>query len=102
MGWSGYLTRRQFRAWREWTAEDLNEPSKADYYAMQIAAEVRRVLSKKPGGIKLADFKLVFKPKKPKPPTPQETETAVKLSKAIWMVRSGAVKGDNRGRRKRS
>lgn len=35
-----------------------SEPSRSDYYAMQIAMEVRRVLSKHPNRIKLKHFKL--------------------------------------------
>lgn len=58
-------TQRQFRTWIAWLDAQWNEPSLSDYYAMQIAAEVRRVLSKKPNDIKLDDFKMKFK--KPKP-----------------------------------
>lgn len=39
------------------------EPSRSDYYAMQIAMEVRRVLSKHPNQIKLSHFKLKFEDK---------------------------------------
>lgn len=36
------------------------EPNRTDHYLMQIAMEVRRVLSKHPGRIKLSHFKLKF------------------------------------------
>ena len=58
-------TERQFRTWIEWLDSQWNEPSLTDHYLMQIATEVRRVLSKNPNDIKLDDFKIEFsKPKR--------------------------------------
>ena len=51
---------------------------------MQIAAEVRRVLSKNPGSIKIEHFRLKFGEKSA--PTPKMTvEEAAAISKARWL-----------------
>jgi len=39
---------------------EWNAPSRSDYYLMQIACEVRRVLRKNPESIKLDSFKIPF------------------------------------------
>lgn len=43
-----------------WFNQQYDEPSRSDYYLMQIAQEVRRVLSKNPSRVRLLDFKLPF------------------------------------------
>lgn len=60
MGWSGPVTNRQFNTWTFWLGEQWNLPSRTDNYLMQIACEVRRVLSRRPRSIKMKDFKLEF------------------------------------------
>ena len=37
MGWSGPMTDRQYNAWLNWLDADMNNPSRADYYAMMVA-----------------------------------------------------------------
>lgn len=37
MGWPGPMTERQFVTWIEWLNQDLNRPSRADWYALKIA-----------------------------------------------------------------
>ncbi len=41
MGWDGPLTHRQFKAWRRFLGDQMNEPNRSDYYAMAVASEVR-------------------------------------------------------------
>jgi ribosomal protein S19E (S16A) len=53
-------------AYHEWLQRDINEPSRSDWYLMGIAAEVRRVLAKNPGGIQPSQFRLKFTTKKGK------------------------------------
>ena len=60
MDWPGPVTHRQYAAWTEWDAIEESRPSRADWYAMQTACEVRRVLAKRPGSIKLEHFRLRF------------------------------------------
>ena len=62
-------TETQLKAWLVWIAkkreQDLAEPTPTQWYLMQIAAEVARVLSKNPRAIKTESFKIKFtKPKK--------------------------------------
>lgn len=61
--------------------EELDTPNRSDYYLMQIAQEVKRVLSKKPGKVKLKDFLILFNKPKKKPLTLEE-KTAE--SKSFW------------------
>lgn len=75
-------THREYLAWMDWLNEEWERPSRSDNYLMQIAAEVRRVLSKKPNSIKLRDFLLKFKKQKPKELTLEE---ATKQSKRRWL-----------------
>lgn len=37
MGWPGPMTERQFITWQAWLREEYNNPSRADYYAMEVA-----------------------------------------------------------------
>ncbi|MHC4687246.1 MAG: hypothetical protein ACYTEW_23490, partial [Planctomycetota bacterium] len=56
--------------------EQWNRPSRSDQYLMQIAQEVRRVLSKDPEAIKLDHFKIRFELVEKKP-TPKLTRSQV-------------------------
>lgn len=60
MGWDGSLTHRQFLMWQDYLTNQLNVPSKDNYYQMQIATEIRRGNVKKPDAVKLSQFKIVF------------------------------------------
>lgn len=60
MGWPGPLTHRQFEAWWAWRFLDVNMPDRADFYQMQTACEVRRVLQKDPAAVRLDHFLLNF------------------------------------------
>ena len=44
-----------------WLQEQWNEPSRTDWYLMQVACEIVRGRVKKPRSIGLKDFKLPFK-----------------------------------------
>lgn len=58
MGWPGPMTHRQFLVWQVWLRLEWDKPSRSDAYAMQVAAEVRRVLHNKPRTVQLKDFVL--------------------------------------------
>lgn len=64
LGWNGPLTHRQFVLWNLWLDEQLNIPTRDNYYQMQVACETRRMFSKNPQGIKIDHFKLKFKREK--------------------------------------
>lgn len=49
-------THREANIWEWWFQQEVYLPERNDYYLMQIAQEVKRVLSKKPGDIKLEQF----------------------------------------------
>jgi hypothetical protein len=77
------MTHREFLTWQAWFAEQWSVPSREDYYLAQIACEVRRVLSRKPGKVLLKDFVLQFGEGKAKPP-PMTREQAAEAAKARW------------------
>ena len=60
---------------------------------MQIACEVRRVLSKNPNRIQPGQFKLKFGTSKPKKLSVKE---ATKLAKAKWLSAVGYITGKNK------
>lgn len=77
-------TRRELRLWLVWLRRQWDRPDRHDWYLMQLACEVRRVLSKKPASIKVQDFKLRFGTEKTKS-KPRTREEAAALSKAKWL-----------------
>jgi hypothetical protein len=92
-------TYRQYLVWMAWLDDQWNHPSREDTYLMQIACEVRRVLSKNPNQVKVGDFKLEFTSAKPaktnteggsKGTQPLSMEDRVEGSKALWMAAVGS------------
>jgi len=78
------MTHREYLTRLAWLNMEWEKPSLSDHYLMQIAQEVRRVLSKKPKNIKLDDFEIKWVPKKTLEQTKKEKEAAVKSSKRSW------------------
>lgn len=64
--------------------DQWNLPNRTDHYLMLIASEVRKVLSKNPNNIKLADFKLKFISFLEKPEEITQ-DSAAEWSKAKWL-----------------
>lgn len=81
------MTYRQYKTWQAWLDLQWDNPDRHDLYLMQIACEVRRVLSDKPNQIKLDHFHLRFKSPAPKkrPHTPQ----SIAAAKSLWLSRVG-------------
>jgi|TARA_R110000824_G_scaffold89320_1_gene219036 hypothetical protein len=76
------VSHREYKIWMRHFKEELNQPSRSDHYLMQIAQEVKRVLSKRPTKIKMKDFFLTFgNPEKKKTLTLEEK---TKESKSFW------------------
>lgn len=82
MGWDGTLTHRQFSVWIAWLKEQWNSPSRSDNYLMQIACEVRRVLSRRPGRVQMKHFQIRFGKQSAKK---LSTQQATAISKARWV-----------------
>lgn len=49
MGWPGPMTARQALVWRFWLRAEQDRPSRADWYAVQTAGEVRRLFLQRIG-----------------------------------------------------
>jgi hypothetical protein len=80
MGWPGPMTHRQFEAWQSWLDEDMNRPSKDNYYQMQTTDAVQHVI--KSGGGDLNKLKISFKtPGKKKTKKQREAEIAMSKSR---------------------
>lgn len=79
-------TDRQKLVALKWLQTEIENPSRSDLYSMQIACEVRRVLSKNPNSIKLKDFLLTMT----NPSSPQGKASAdniAAVAKAQWRLR---------------
>lgn len=87
MGWPGPMTHRQFGAWQNWLARQLNEPSRSDHYLMQIAAWLKRGLVKEPRSVSDSEFRIRFEVSRP--PTPEEAAFGNKLAYLAWFASMG-------------
>lgn len=87
MGWEG-PTNRQAIAFSIWSFYNDLEPSRTDWYLMQLTAEVRSIyqgLSNISKPINLSDFKLEWKKQK-NPKEKLSLEERSKLSLETWML----------------
>ena len=90
-------THRQYRLWMDYLDAEWDIHSRTDNYLMQIAMEVKRVLSGKPSLIKLKDFVLSFVSDKPKPEvTEEQKQQKVKWFKSQWLARLTGKKRDGK------
>lgn len=81
-------TYREYQMWMAYFEEEWKEPTLSDYYLMQIAQEVRRVLSKNPNNVKLEDFQIKFQDKESEP-----KKYDPDLSRAVWTSIANQSKG---------
>lgn len=88
-------TNRQFKSWMYYLDSLWNSPDLVCHYLMQIACEVRRVLSKNPNAVKDEHFKLKFTREDEKQEIPPEVR--MQQSKAAWFA--AAVNPFNRKKR---
>lgn len=90
------VSNREYMTWLAYFGDQWNEPDRSDYYLMQIAMEVRRVLHSNPSQVKLEHAKIPFTPiesgikKIKKPLTAAERDKATALAKAAWAGRLSA------------
>lgn len=87
------LTHYQYRICLAWIERDWEEPSRTDYYLMQIAAEVQKSRVKKPAQVDMNKLKLKFQKKGKStgyspadPKDRQEIDRKTAASKAAWMA----------------
>lgn len=71
-------THKEYLMWMAYFEEEWKQPQLRDYYLMQIAQEVRRVLSKNPNRVKMEDFKIQFQE------AVEQKGYDPELSKAVW------------------
>ena len=77
------IPHREFRTWVAWRRDQLNNPSRSDYYMMQIAGYVAHVMSKKRWSIK--DFVIKFGERGTS--RHLSTEQRTEQSKSVWRAR---------------
>lgn len=86
------MTHREFQTRWAWLQEQWNNPSRTDYYLIQIAREVRAVLSKNPNQIKFEHLRIKFKEKaEGRKPSVQK---AAQWAKARWFGLTGKGKAE--------
>ena len=68
------MTHRQFICWHHWIEQQYNTPSRADYYRMLIAREIRMGNVKNPNNVHIDGFKLTFSNNNPKNKKKKYTE----------------------------
>lgn len=87
-------TYQDYLAWQQYLDEQYNEPSRTDYYLMQIACVLVNLFSgKNAKRLSIGDFllKLRWKPKRRKPTT-MTLEQRTAQSKAAWFAITGYKK----------
>lgn len=93
-------TSRQMRLWSLWLQEEWNRPSRTDNYLMQIAYLVHCGQVKEPGQLKIEDYEIKFRFRKPgqvdedgieeEPElTPEEIQIRANASKSAWCQHLG-------------
>lgn len=82
----------EYRMWMVRRQQEFDEPSRTDYYLMNIAYEIRYVLRKRIPGSSLKDFLLRFSKKPLAKQTPKDIETATALAKSRWRSKLQAPK----------
>jgi len=86
-------THREYRTWTRHLEEELNCPSRADYYMMQAALEARYAFRERPAKVDLNGFKIPFKTRGYRPQKdPRSMEEITAHSKAVWRVRAKMTK----------
>lgn len=82
-------THREFLTWCAWFDKEWNQPSRSDWYLMQIAKEVFCVLRKDRKSITADKFKIEFKQVKPKSDSSLSKEVKTNWAKSAWMALVG-------------
>jgi len=89
------MTHREYRTRIAWLDEQWHQPTKTDYYLMQIAGHVANVLSKKRW--KLLDYLLNFRVGSKKRGSGRSDTEKTASAKAAWAQRAAMSMEKNRG-----
>jgi ADP-glucose pyrophosphorylase len=84
-------TEREMKVTLAWLEMQWERPNRTDWYLMQIAAEVRKGLVKKPNSVKTENLKIKFvldRKRSAPPPTAQEQ---MMTSKQCWLGAAGLL-----------
>lgn len=84
------ITYRDLLDYNEFFEQELEVPSRMDYYLMLIAHGISRLWSKKGKKLELKDFKLTFKQKPKEPPKPVDPKAHARTW--IGMITGGRSK----------
>lgn len=85
---------REYLSWLAYFEQEWDRPSRTDYYLMQIALEVARMMAgKKKGRFKLNQFLLKFGTHERRRGK-VDPIAAAKKAKALWAARLGLQKRD--------
>lgn len=83
------MSHREYLTRLAWIEENWNDPDRSDYYLMQIAQEIRKVMSKKPKNIKLDHLKIKFGMKE------DLQKKQADRSKQIWLQALNQLRKDS-------
>jgi hypothetical protein len=83
------MSNRELLTWLAWLESRWDTPGPREWYLMQVACEVRRVLSKKPEKIQPHHFKLRFRRDGQAPPA--DPREAAARSKSRWLAAVGVA-----------
>lgn len=94
LGWTPPLTHRQYLTLQAWRQDELNRPSRADYYAMRVAQAM--------AGGRLDDYRVEFQEPVQEANLPVRElteEQRIEASKRRWLGRryNELVKGEKKG-----
>jgi len=91
------MTYREYLTRLAWLDMMWGQPELSDYYSMQTACEVRRVLSKNPNRVNIEDFILKFIP--PDGMSSEDKARSTQRSKNAWLSILSSVKNKGNGPR---
>lgn len=84
-------TEREMRVTLAWLEMQWDKPSRTDWYLMQIAAEVRRGLVKKPSSVKTENMKIKFLLDRKRSAAPPTSQEQMMMSKQCWLGAAGLL-----------
>lgn len=89
---------REFLIWQQWYKDEMNKPSRSDYYVMQVAASVIRGYAKDASSVHLKNMELEFSFESDHAKPKMTKEQAAEMSKARWFAfagKGGKIRGLN-------
>jgi hypothetical protein len=84
-------TEREMKITLAWLEMQWDHPNRTDWYLMQIAAEVRKGLVKRPNNVKTENLKIKFKFDRKCPAPATTPEQQMMISKQCWLGAAGLL-----------